>query len=141
GTPTPVVRVFGMIVFTGWAGGPGPLGAGNPGGGAGHVVHRSQRPGGEQVAGAVGGIQPRTVDTAARDRHDGNCVVGEGGTVAVESCQVVPVERRVLQPLDRAGEKQLLGNGRTIRSHDVDLDVVGAGPVAAHCGGRGQPVV
>lgn len=59
----------------------------------------------------------------------------------MESRQVVPVEGCLLQPLDGADEEQLLGNGSAVRSYDIDLDVVGTGPVAAQGGGSGQPAI
>lgn len=87
----------------------------------------SQRRGGQRIARAVDGIEPRTVDSAARDRHDWNRFAGEGGPVPMESCRVVLVEGRLLQPLDGADEEQVLGNGCAVRPDDFDLDVVGTG--------------
>jgi MFS family permease len=40
----------------------------------------------------------------------------------MESGQVVPVEGRLLQPLDGADEEELLGNGGAVRPDDVDLN-------------------
>ena len=64
------------------------------------AVRRSQRQGGRHIAGAVGGAEPRAIDSAARDRHDGNGFAGEGGPVPMEGCQVVPVEGPPLQPTE-----------------------------------------
>ena len=51
------------------------------------------------------------------------------------------VERGVLQPLDRAEEEQPLGHRLPVGAHQVDLDVVAAGPVPADRGGGGQDAV
>jgi hypothetical protein len=45
-----------------------------------------QRSSGQQIAGAVGGIETRTVNSAARDRHDWNGLAGEGSPV---SCKII----------------------------------------------------
>lgn len=47
---------------------------------------------GQQVTGAVGRVEARSVDAAARDRHEGHGFVGEGGPVPMKGCQVMPVE-------------------------------------------------
>ena len=64
--------------------------------------------------------------------------------MALQFDEVVVVERRGFQPLDRAEEEQLPGEGFPGGADDVDLDVVAARPVAAYCRCRrdslsGQP--
>lgn len=59
----------------------------------------------------------------------------------VQRGEVVAVEGGVLQPLDRAEEEQFLGHGLPVGAHQVDLDVVAPGPVAADGRGRGQSAV
>ena len=61
--------------------------------------------------------------------------------MAEEGCEVVPVEGGLLQPLDGADEQQFLGDRSAVRTHDIDLYVVGTGPVAAHRTSRGQVAV
>ncbi|GAA4139210.1 hypothetical protein GCM10022285_37160 [Streptomyces tunisiensis] len=53
----------------------------------------------------------------------------------------MPVEGSLLQPLDGADEEQFLGDGSTVGPHEIDLDVIGTGPVTAHHASRGQPAV
>jgi hypothetical protein len=72
-------------------------------------------------------------DGDERERVGGDPVPG-----ALERYEVVVVELACLQPLDRAEEQQLIGDGFPVSADDVDLDVVAARPVAPITGAAGM---
>lgn len=82
-----------------------------------------------------------TADPTAGDRHERYRLVGDRCPVLLQRCQVVAVERGVLQPLDRAEKEQLLGHRLSVAARQVDFDVVAAGPVPADRRSGGQEPV
>ncbi len=55
--------------------------------------------------------------------------------------EIMVVERRPVQPLDGPDEQQLPRDGGTVGADDVDLDIIGSGPVPAESGRSRQGVV
>ncbi|MEV6404171.1 Scr1 family TA system antitoxin-like transcriptional regulator [Streptomyces bobili] len=98
-------------------------------------------PRGEQVLRSVRRLESGAVDAAAGNRDQRHRVVGDRGPVLVQCGEIVTVEGRVLQPLDRSEEEQSLGHRLAVGTDQVDLDVRVIPFRAGAFPGAGQAVI
>src|SRR4029077_8167065 len=98
-------------------------------------------PGSDHVVRSVAGIDAGAVGATARDRDQRDRLAGEPCALSHQDRFVMPVEGRAVMPLDRADEDQGGRDRRPVSSHQIDLHLVGPGPVTPDDRGGGKLLV